>query len=342
LKLFKSFLNYILIFFFSIIVIELIVRILIFFPTNTNVFKFGFNKNIIFDVVDLSKLQINISNQERKKIKKDILNKDIEPKEFINVWVFGGSTTYGYNCNDSSSWPEELMKVNNRIKIENFAFNGADSDRLLSVLNINIEKKKVPDVIFWASKFNMYNILNKSEYRNKKIMNYDFVNTEKNKFFFNIKQLDKTLKSYLLFYNLFDAIIFRIGLTRNTAIKKEISNKDIEMMVKNFEINTNNAIEIAKLKNVKEFYLISLFTKFNFMKDNNYQFDLYKSYIEKAKEENIGFVKVIDLELDMDSIKDKEDLYLCNGIHQYLEGNVYQANRINEIFWRSSSLTKID
>ena len=70
--------------------------------------------------------------------------------------------------------------------------------------------------------------------------------------------------------------------------------------------------------------------------------DLYKSYIEKAKEENIGFVKVIDLELDMDSIKDKEDLYLCNGIHQYLEGNVYQANRINEIFWRSSSLTKID
>ena len=161
-------------------------------------------------------------------------------------------------------------------------------------------------------------------------------------FFFNIKQLDKTLKSYLLFYNLFDAIIFRIGLTRNTAIKKEISKKDIEMMVKNFEINTNNAIEIAKLKNVKEFYLISLFTKFNFMKDNNYQFDLYKSYIEKAKKENIGFVKVIDLELDMDSIKDKEDLYLCNGIHQYLEGNVYQANLINEIFWRSSSLTKID
>lgn len=341
-KLLKNFLNYILIFFFSIILIELIVRILIFLPTNINVFKFGFNKNIVFDVVDLSKLQIEISNQERKKTKKKTLNKDIESKEFINAWAFGGSTTYGYSCNNSSSWPEELMKINNRFKIENFAFNGADSDQLLSMLNIYIEKKMVPDVIFWASKFNMSNILNKSEYRNKKIMNYDFVNAKKNKFFFNIHQFDKTLKSYLLFYNLFDAIILRIGLTRNSVIKKEISNKDIEMMVKNFEINTNNAIEIAKLKNVKEFYLISLFAKFNFMKDNNYQFDLYKRYIERAKKENNGFVKVINLELDMDLIKDKEDLYLCDVIHQYLEGNVYQANRINEIFWRSSYLTKID
>ena len=341
-KLLKGFLNYILIIFLAIIAIELIVRVLIFFPTNINVFKFGFNKNIIFDVVDLSKLQINISNQERKKIKKDSFMKDIEPKETVNAWAFGGSTTYGYNCNDSSSWPEELMKINNRIKIENFAFNGADSDRLLSVLNINIEKKKVPDVIFWASKFNMYNILNKSEYRNKKIMNYDFVDSEKNKFFFNIKRLDKTLKSYLLFYNLFDAIIFRMGLTRITEVKKEISNKDIEMMVKNFEINTNNAIEIAKIKNVKEFYLISLFTKINFRTENNYQFDLYKSFIEKAKKETVGFVKVIDLESDMNLIEEKEDLYLCNGIHQYLDGNVYQAKRINEIFKRTSSLTKKD
>ena len=341
-KLLKSFLNYILIFFFSILFIEIIVRIFIFIPTNVNAFKFGFNQNIIFDVVDLSKFQINISNQERKKIDKEILNKDSELKKFVNAWAFGGSTTYGYNCNDSSSWPEELMKINNKIKIENFAFNGADSDRLLSLLNINIKKKEAPDIIFWASKFNMYNILNKSEYRNKKIMNYNFTNTKKNKFFFNIKRLDKTLKSYLLFYNLFDAILFRIGLIKHAEIKKVISDKDIEMMLKNFEINTNKAIEIAKLENVKEFYLISLFTKSNFMKNNFYQFDLYKKYIAKAKKENIGFVKVIDLELDMDKIKDKEDLYLCNGIHQFLEGNIYQAKRINEFFLKSSFLTQID
>ena len=52
--------------------------------------------------------------------------------------------------------------------------------------------------------------------------------------------------------------------------------------------------------------------------------------------------KVIDLELDMDKIKDKEDLYLCNGIHQFLEGNIYQAKRINEFFLKSSFLTQID
>ena len=198
-KLFKSFLNYILIFFFSIILIELIVRILIFLPTNINVFKFGFNKNIVFDVVDLSKLQIEISNQERKKTKKKTLNKDIEPKEFINAWAFGGSTTYGYSCNNSSSWPEELMKINNRFKIKNFAFNGADSDQLLSMLNIYIEKKKVPDVIFWASKFNMSNILNKSEYRNKKIMNYDFVNAKKISFFLIPINLTKPLSHIYYF-----------------------------------------------------------------------------------------------------------------------------------------------
>ena len=341
-KLFKSFLNYIFIFFFSIILIELIVRILIFIPTNVNAFKFGFNQNIVFDVVDLSKFQINISDPKRTKTNKIMSNKKIEPKEFSNIWAFGGSTTYGYNCNDSSSWVEELMKINVKIRIENFAFNGADSDRLLSLLNINIEKKEIPDAIFWASKFNMYNILTKSEYKNKKIMNYDFTNTKKNKFFFNIKQLDKTLKSYLLFYNLFDAILFRIGLIKNTTIKKEISNKDIEMMVKNFEINTNNAIELAKFNGVKEFYLISLFTKFNFSKENAYQFNLYKKYIKEAENLHSGFVKVIDLESDMSSIKEKEDLYLCNGIHQYLAGNIYQANQINEIFLKSSLLTKID
>ena len=51
--------------------------------------------------------------------------------------------------------------------------------------------------------------------------------------------------------------------------------------------------------------------------------------------------KVIAM-VGVSAIKEKEDLYLCNGIHQYLAGNIYQANQINEIFLKSSLLTKID
>ena len=92
---------YIIIFFLTL---EILFRVLIFFPTNKEVFKYGFQKNIIFDIVDLSKLQIHVTDKRKK------ISENKVPNE--NVWIFGGSTTQGYGCEGSfsSSWPSELLK----------------------------------------------------------------------------------------------------------------------------------------------------------------------------------------------------------------------------------------
>ena len=77
----KKILNYFLIVFYALFIIEFITRALLFVPTNINVFKFGFDKNIIFEVVDLSKMQINIANKvidnKNKILKKTLLKNNM-------------------------------------------------------------------------------------------------------------------------------------------------------------------------------------------------------------------------------------------------------------------------
>ena len=88
--------------------VEILIRIIIFFPTNSDVFKYGLKKSVIFDVVDLSKMQITVVDKKRKlKNTKKIFNKE-------KVWIFGGSTTEGSGCEGpySSSWPIEVSKIN--------------------------------------------------------------------------------------------------------------------------------------------------------------------------------------------------------------------------------------
>ena len=334
----KKILNYFLIVFYALFIIEFITRALLFVPTNINVFKFGFDKNIIFEVVDLSKMQINIANKVIDN-KNKILKKNTSKKQYVNIWSFGGSTTYGDNCINASSWVKELMKINNKTKVKNFAFNGADSDQLVAILNINLEKKEPPEIILWASKFNMKNILTKSDYRNKKILNYEFTDTKKNKIFMYIKRLDKSLKSYLLSYSFFDVIILRLNFTQNTPKKEFLTDKDIEMMVKNFELNTNEAIELSMSKGVNEFYIVSLFSRSNFNENNSYQYNLYNDYLKRANKKYFGYLKVIDLEDDLK--EENEDYYLCDHIHQNLQGNIFQAKKINDFILKNSYFFKI-
>ena len=64
-----NFSYYIFYLFVLLIFFEVIVRILVFFPTNSDVFKYGFKKSVIFDVVDLSRLQIVVFDK-KKNVKK--------------------------------------------------------------------------------------------------------------------------------------------------------------------------------------------------------------------------------------------------------------------------------
>ena len=66
----KKFLTIIKVFFVTflfVFIFELITRAILFIPTNLDVFKYGFKKSVIFDIVDLSKLQIIIVDKDRGK-----------------------------------------------------------------------------------------------------------------------------------------------------------------------------------------------------------------------------------------------------------------------------------
>ena len=137
-----------------------------------------------------------------------------------------------------------------------------------------------------------------------------------------------------------DAIIIRLFPIKKKYTKKNISDIDIEMMVKNFEINTNEAIEISKSKGVKEFYLVSLFGSGDELKENNTNLRkrLYKSYLDFVNKKYPNFVKIIDL-TDNLTIENK-DKFLCDAMHQTLKGNIYQAYLINNFLLNNSIFFK--
>ncbi len=325
-------------FFLTLIVIEFLTRVILFFPTNYKVFFYGYNKNLKIEIVDLSKFQINVSDRNIN-LKDNHKSINVKKENLINAWVFGGSTSFGNNCNSSSSWAQEMQKKNDKIKIENFSFNGADSDQLISILDLNLQKKQSPEIIFWASKFNMSNILIKSNYRNKEILNYEFKETEKNKFFHSIKRVDKTLKSRLVSYKIIEEIIIRIFPNKNIYKTETLSDKDIKMMIENFKINTLDAIKISRAKGVREFYLVSLFSEIDFKDSQTPVKDkLYKEFLFQSQKNYPEFVKVIDLSHDLS--KKNVNNFLCDAVHQTYEGNVLQATKINNFLLNNSYFFK--
>ena len=336
----KIFISLLIVIFFF----EILVRLILFIPTNIDVFKYGFKKSVVFEVVDLSKLQINIIDKNRN-FKKSNNQQSKNKSNIAKIWIFGGSTTYGYNCDSSqsSSWPEEMFKINKNFNFQNFAFNGANSDQSIILLWKNIVENQ-PKIILWAHKFNMLNVIGNKNYRNKEILKYEFSETKKNNFFLKVKRLDKSLKDYSLFYSLIDKIIYRIS---NSLYQKKLfpkieikpSNTDIKYAVKNFEINTLEAIEIARKTGVKEFYLISLFSEEDFFPyEESIKYNLYDQTIIKIEKLHFPYVKIIDVNIGFNGVD--KDKYLCDTSHQTYEGNKLQANIIYKDLMSNSDVLK--
>lgn len=321
-----------------IVFLEFLTRIIIFFPTNINIFKYGFKQTISLDVVDLSKFQISIYDFDKNLKINNI-------RESSNkFWIFGGSTTFGNACEfkQSSSWPEQTYKISNKFKFKNFAFHGANSDQQLILLLKEINNS-TPKSIIWASKFNTLNILGVTDYRNKDILNYQFQESKKNSFLLNIKKIDKTLKSYSILYSLLDQIIYRIGWKLGFQNKKfKPKKEDVFFALKNFEINTIKAIETSLKHGVNEFFIVSLFFDDKY-KDydemEKYRFNLYNDTIKKIRDSYKPYVKIIDLDEKFKNY-DKKEL-LCDFGHQTLKGNIIQSEYIfKELSKKSAVINK--
>jgi hypothetical protein len=266
------------------------------------------------------------------------------------IIIFGGSTTFGYNCEQkqSSSWPEEIYKIDNRFYFKNFAYNGFDSDQS-SILFWKYTVKFTPKIVMWAHKFNTLNVISKNNYKNKKILNYEFSNNKKNNFFLKINSINKTLIDSSLFYSLLDKIILRINFKSTKPQLITPNKEDIIYALKNFEINTREAIIHSKNIGVKNFYLVSLFHRDELKQKNasskssNYNYTLlkyrlYDEIIKKIEHEYFPFVKIIDVKVDKNLLK--KDVYLCDTIHQTRKGNEVQAQIIYQNLVNYSNLFK--
>ena len=318
---------------FFFIFLEIFTRLILFIPTNISVFSYGFKNSVIFEIVDLSKFQIIVADKEKKIVRSNKLKFD-EKK----IWIFGGSTTHGYACEakQSSSWPDEIFKLDNNFKFRNFAFHGADTDQQINLFYKEIIKSS-PNIILWANKFNTKNIFGKTEYRNKHILNYEFQNVKKTKFLLIVKRIDKTLKTYSLFYLTLDKVVIRIKNLLNIKNLKKInvepSEKDIKYSLKNFEINTIEAIELAKKYGVNEFYIVSLFSEDD-LKKKRKKISLYESTISKIEQIYSPYVKIIHSPIQFN--KNEAEEYFCDYVHKTLKGNILQAKIIKKQLFRLS------
>ena len=331
--------------FFSLIILilliftaEIFTRAFISLATkDLKTFQFGFNKNIKIHINHLIKLKINLIdlseinnslNYLNKNKNKD-KNKDKNNK--LLVWAFGGSTTKGHTCGkNASSWTNELVNLNENIKIINYGQNGIDSYVSLQILQKKIKlSKEIPEMIIWAHKFNEINVIYqgiKKDPNNLFITNEDI---KKRKIYFKILKTDLTLESNFLFYKVLKNIIITsnrkiIRNFTNQHLNPNITDNDFAYAAKNFEINTRSAIEISKKIGVKNFYLISLPAKKEIqkiMKDKFFK-HYYLSIDNLTGDNGVDFIDLSKNEIFFN----KENTLFCDEYHKTYKANKIVAN----------------
>lgn len=313
--------------------LELVCRVLIFFITfNINILAYGFDKTIIFKVVDLSKFKFAIYSEKKMNLYDTKIKIDSDDK--IIIWTFGGSTTEGYEpgCGHStSSWPDELEKLNPKIEIKNFAKAGSNSNFAIQELFRSIHKNKKPRIILWANKVNE---------------EFNFKEIESDRMII-FHRIFKTLKLNSLFFNLYSELIykvkvhiFKIDMSEN-QLKLDIS-KFHEASIKNYNSNTLLAINLSKLNEI-DFYIVSLFTKLNFKTKKFYEKKFYKLWEKNAKalskKHNINYLDTKKLVRSQLNTMNTNLDYFCNKsgdfVHQTYVGNQFTAKIIYDYIFKN-------
>jgi len=302
-----------------IILIELSSRIFIYFITKDfNIFKYGFNKNLYFKVINLSNLKFTIFIESKINNIHNI-NKKKNIDNLINIYTFGGSTTEGFepNCaHSTSSWPIQMELLSNKYKITNLGKKGNNSSYSLNKL-LSLKDSKI-DIILWANKYNE----EYHAYENKKIL---------------LLRLTKTLEKNLLFFylskDLFERISYKFyGYKEQFTTGGVLSYKEAANI---YKFNTISAYSFAKYNNI-DFYIVDLFGQYNFENKKFFTKEFYNEFnlaVDQLKNE-YG-IKVINTEIyaknyfeNTNEKSKNSDIYFCDNIHQTLDGNILTAEAI--------------
>jgi hypothetical protein len=318
-----------------LLIMEFTSRTIVSYNTkNLDVFLYGFSKEIKFEILDLSEFKFNVSKKNRILKKR---NKSGEENSTI-IWTYGASLTKGNNCGmNSSSWPDELIKVNNKINIVNFAKPGVFSDysikKLEHSLTNNISKK--PDLIIWAHRDEEILSFFRGLERNTDKIIGEYSSAQINPVSYFLLRINKTAKNNLTFFKIMDHGFSKIN---NSSGKKRKKNKptdtDIKIAIKNFKLNTLDAIKISEEHDVKKFLILSLFTRDEAKFDKTINQKLLNNYFETIKSiketKKVHFLNTVKKLTDTER-KNAFD-YFCESGHLNLKGNKLIAEIINDHF----------
>jgi hypothetical protein len=103
---------------------------------------------------------IHKTQSGHKKLSKCLLKK-LPSLANKNIWVFGGSTTQGFECSNSTTWVNFLPLGENG-RIRNFAKGGKTSHYSIGKLKKALSTDR-PDLIIWAHLFNEFNLVEKDD-----------------------------------------------------------------------------------------------------------------------------------------------------------------------------------
>ena len=330
--------RYILFLLVLFLVTESISRIFVWTITkDPKTFIYGFNKDIKINIFHLRKLDIKLTdlyliNQVSLKNKSKYKKKSMDGN--VKIWTFGGSTTVGNKCGkNSSSWPTELSKLNNNIKIYNFGDGGIDSEKSLYKLRNAILSESIPREVWWAHKFNEINVIYQGLKSNKDTINYVFTDQSKKKLKLFFLKLDTTFKKNFLSYKILENIILSssrkiIMNIEKKHVNKNLNDTDFEYASYNYKINTLEAIKLSKKNNINKFTIISLPARLDYEKKMKDLFFVH--YYERVKEIiKDEYVNFVDISMHPNFIKDGKNIF-CDEIHKTLKGNLITAKMLSK------------
>tara|TARA_B100000989_G_C19527142_1_gene467546 strand:- start:1322 stop:2287 length:966 start_codon:yes stop_codon:yes gene_type:complete len=295
-----------------LLLFEISIRALVFILTlNTQIFEYGFNKNIKLSLHSIRKGEFFISNENSYLYKKDYSKLNYSDK----IWIFGGSTSNRGFCDSKEiSWVD-LLEIG--LGKENFSRNGVNSNYSLRVLQNKLEKIDLPKGIVWANKVNEILFTKRSS-------------NIRNKYFYYVYSIKKTLKNNSVLFYFFEEISVRLFDKIGVNIRSEkisLDIKDYELSAENYYMNTKKAIALAKLYNIDRFFIVSVFNSSNL---KNFDTKFYNHYLYQVKrliqEEDI--VKFIDTKEYLSSKIKREKLF-CDTMHQNYKGKLITAKIIS-------------
>ena len=309
-----------------LVAIEIVSRSFLFLVTKNNkIYFYGINKDIKIISHSFSNFEFYISDQDILN-KKNILLKS--NKNNLLAWVFGGSQSKGEACGkNSSSWPKILDKRTN-YKLINYAKHNVNTDFSTDLLISELEKKdKIPNTIFWSHKLNERSVISFGLKRNNKKIKYDFPNQKINKINYYLKSVNEGIKKKIVFYYFIDETILRIkqkiGINTKKIKSSKQSQKEYEIAIKNYKLNTIDAINISKKYGIKNFYLVSLFDNHN--SDNYFFLKFDKTIKSLAANHNVFYIDTAKYLKKYNS----ENLF-CDIMHKTKNGNKITAQIIQK------------